>query len=158
MKNYLFNTNKIKYIKGKNSYSKCILCAINDGNPEVDSLIITKTENFILSVNLYPFNPGHLMIFPIRHIETPIELNQDEALEMHNLLVKTINVLQSEFTPAGFNIGANIGKGSGASIAHYHLHIVPRYENEIGFLDAISGVKVIVADPVKIMYLLKKRF
>ena len=77
---------------------------------------------------------------------------------MHELLAKTITILDEEFKPSGYNIGYNIGEGSGASIPHLHQHIVPRYTNEIGFLDVLSGTRVIVNDPASTMERLKIKF
>lgn len=154
----MFNTEKIKYVKGKKPEVDCILCAIRDHLPEVKSLEITRTDSFLVSVNQYPFNPGHLMIFPLRHVVNPGDLSNEEALEMHRLLSKSISILNDEFNPSGFNIGYNIGHGSGASIAHIHQHVVPRYENEVGFLDVLDGARVVVVDPVKVMERLKKSF
>jgi ATP adenylyltransferase len=155
---YLFNSDKIHYVKGKKPDVSCILCAIRDRHPDVECLEVADTENFIISLNLYPFNPAHCMIFPRRHIADPSELADDEALEMHRLLKKTLRVLVEEFGPSGFNIGYNLGRGSGASIGHLHLHIVPRYENEVGFLDVLAGARVIVLDPREAMERMKKRF
>ncbi len=155
---YLFNKDKIKYVKGDKPPFDCILCAIRDRLPEVEVLEVYRTDGFMVSVNLYPFNPGHLMIFPLRHIEDFNGLSDDEALEMHHLTAKSVSILNDEFNPAGFNIGCNIGKGSGASIAHIHQHIVPRYENEIGFIDVLSGARIFVEDPRSVMERLKKRF
>ena len=157
-RDYLFNTDKIKYIKDKKPRHNCILCAIRDRSPDLKLLEVQRTDNFIISVNLYPFNPGHLMIFPLRHIEDLLLLSDTEALEMHHLTAKAVAVLRDEFNPSGFNIGCNLGTGSGASIAHIHQHIVPRYENEVGFLDVLSGTRTIVMDPTDVMERLKKRF
>jgi len=157
-RSYLFNTEKIKYVKGDKPSVECILCAIRDNNPLVKNLNVHTTEKFIIAVNLFPFNPGHLMIIPKRHISRIDELTDAEASEMHDLLVKSIKFLDEEFKPSGYNIGYNLGDGSGASIAHLHQHIVPRYTNEIGFLDVLSGTRVIVNDPVEVMEKLKVRF
>ena len=158
MRDYLFNTEKIKYVKGEKPDVPCILCAIRDRSPEVTNLEIFRSERFIISVNLYPFNPGHLMIFPSRHIEDFSDFSDHEALEMHHLLVTTIRILNEEFTPCGYNIGYNLGTASGASIPHVHTHIVPRYDNEIGFIDVLGGARVIVVDPVEVKERLEKRF
>lgn len=155
---HLFNKNKIKYIKGGKPDVKCILCAISSRSPDVTVLEVFRTEKFIVSVNLYPFNPGHLMLFPVRHMEDLSDLTSEEILEMHKLTVKAVSILKEEYNPSGFNIGSNLGHGSGASIAHIHQHIIPRYENEIGFIDIISGTRVFVVDPVEVMEKLKKRF
>jgi len=157
-RSYLFNTEKIKYVKGDKPSVGCILCAIRDNNPLVKNLNVHTTENFIIAVNLFPFNPGHVMIFPRRHICSIGELTEEEAAEMHSLLVTTLNYIDEEFNPSGYNVGYNLGDGSGASIQHLHQHIVPRYNNEVGFLDVLSGTRVIVSDPVEVMEKLKMKF
>jgi ATP adenylyltransferase len=155
---YLFNTEKIKYVRGAKPRVDCILCAIRDRDPAVKSLEVARTGNCIVSVNLYPFNPGHVMIFPLRHVAGPSDLTDDEALEMHRLLKMSIRIITDEYSPSGFNVGYNLGLGSGASIPHLHQHVVPRYENEIGYLDVLAGTRVIVTDPVEVMECLKKHF
>lgn len=157
-RSYLFNTEKIKYVKGDKPSVGCILCAIKDNNPLVQNLNVHTTDNFIIAVNLFPFNPGHVMIFPKRHICQIGEMTGPEAAEMHSLLILTLKYLDEEFTPSGYNVGYNLGEGSGASIQHLHQHIVPRYTNEVGFLDVLSGTRVIVSDPVEIMQRLRLRF
>lgn len=157
-RSYLFNTEKIKYVKGDKPSVGCILCAIRDNNPLVKNLNVHTTENFIIAVNLFPFNPGHVMIFPRRHVCSIGELTEGEAAEMHSLLVKTLRCIDEEFNPSGYNVGYNLGDGSGASIQHLHQHIVPRYANEVGFLDVLSGTRVIVSDPVEVMEKLKIKF
>jgi len=158
MRDYLFNTEKIKYVKGDKPNVDCILCAVRDRLPEIKSLEIFRSEKSIIIINLYPFNPGHLMIYPIRHIENFTDLMDEEALEIHQLTQKSLCILKKEFNPSGFNIGYNLGKGSGASISHIHQHIVPRFENEVGFLDVLAGSRIFVVDPVDMMKRLKKRF
>ncbi|MCL2025898.1 MAG: HIT domain-containing protein [Leptospirales bacterium] len=158
VRQYLFNTKKIEYVSGKKPDVPCILCAVRDRVEGVESLEIYRTELSTITVNLYPFNPGHLMIYPSRHIEDITELTPEEAAEIHALTIKTVKILREEFTPTGFNIGYNIGEGSGASIPHIHLHIVPRFNNEIGFIDVLGGTKVFVVDPILLMERLKKHF
>jgi len=157
-RNYLFNTEKIKYVKGGKPPVECILCAIRDKNPLVKDLTVYSNDSFVVALNLYPFNPGHLMIFPSRHVESIKSLTEAEVIEMHELLKLSIEIIDNEFSPHGYNIGYNLGNGSGASIPHIHQHVVPRYDNEIGFLDVLSGTRVIVSDPVEIMGILKQRF
>ena len=154
----LFNTEKIKYVKGKKPGTGCILCSIRDRDPDVRSLEVFRSGSLIVTLNLYPFNPGHLMIFPARHIEDISLLEKGEAAEMHELLVRSLKILKQEFDASGFNVGYNLGDNSGASIAHIHLQIVPRYPNELGFIDIISGARVYVDDPEAVRDRLKKRF
>lgn len=155
---YLFNTEKIKYVGKRNEKHACILCAIRDRADDVVSLEIYRTDTFIVSANLYPFNPGHCMIFPLQHIEHLHDLSLDDVKALHQLTIKTINILKEEFNPSGFNVGYNIGSWSGASIPHIHLHVVPRFPNELGFLDVISHTRVMVVDPHDVCERLKIRF
>ncbi len=155
---HLFNREKLRYVKGDKPDVDCVLCAIDGGSPEVPDLVIAGTENFIVAVNLYPYNTGHLMIFPRRHITSPDEFTENEALESHRVLAQTLKILREEYSPAGFNIGYNLGRNSGASVEHLHLHIVPRFENEVGYLDVLAGTRIIVGDPKEMRDHLKKRF
>ena len=157
-RDYLFNTDKIKYVKGGKPPVDCILCAIRDKNPLVTDLTVFENDLFIIALNLYPFNPGHLMIFPVRHVESLSSLTEKEVIMMHDLLKLSIEIIDSEFSPHGYNVGYNLGNGSGASMPHSHQPVVPRYSNEVGFLDVLSGIRVIVNDPVKVMEKLKERF
>ena len=151
---HLFNPHKLKYamdarFKGaKEEPAECILCSIVNQLEKVNSLEIYRTDKSVVSVNLYPFNTGHLMVFPIRHVEHIEDLTESEALDIHNLTVLAVKILKNEYKPGGFNIGYNLENASGASIRHIHQHIVPRYENEMGYLDVISGTRVVVVDPV----------
>lgn len=157
-RSYLFNTEKIKYVKGDKPAVECILCAIRDKNPLVKDLTLFRNNSFIVALNLYPFNSGHLMIFPSRHVESLNSLTESEVIGMHKLLKGSIEIIDKEFSPQGYNVGFNLGNGSGASIPHIHQHVVPRYNNEVGFLDVLSGTRVIVIDPVEIMERLKEKF
>ena len=155
----LFSPNKLKYVLGKDRPAvDCILCSIINRDSRVKLLEITRTENFVVAANLYPFNAGHLLIFPVRHVEDICDFTGEEALEMHNLLTEVLAVLRQEYNPGGFNIGYNIGRCSGASIPHVHMHIVPRYERELGFADIVGGAKLIVENPSTTMKKLKKAF
>jgi ATP adenylyltransferase len=87
------------------------------------------------------------MIFPKRHVVDVRELKEGEVLEIHRLAKMSLDILDELYKPSGYNLGYNIGSFSGASIEHIHLHIVPRYRNELGFIDIIGGSKIIVEEP-----------
>lgn len=154
---HLFNTDKLGYIRSKKDACGCILCAVRDSIPEVKNLEIARTSLSIASVNLYPYSSGHIMVFPQRHVEDYCMITDDEALDIHRLSAKLICIIREEFNPSGFNIGYNTGDHSGASIAHIHKHIVPRYPNELGFMDIVGGTRIIVVDPVTVMDKLRQR-
>ncbi|MDX1960072.1 MAG: HIT domain-containing protein [Leptospiraceae bacterium] len=143
----LFSINKIKYAKGDRPNVECILCGVHKKNPIVENLVISETELSLVSVNLYPYNPGHLIIFPKRHILDFSEITGEEILDIHKLTIKAIKILTNTWRVQGFNIGYNIGKNSGGSIPHIHEHIVPRFPNEVGFLDVFANTRIVIYDP-----------
>ena len=143
----LFSPDKLAYAQGDRPKVDCILCASYKGVEGVDEIIVHRDQNFFVTLNLYPYNPGHVMIVPNRHTETMEDFSEDEILELYGLQKLSIGVLKEMYNPRGFNMGYNMGEFSGASIAHFHFHIVPRYRSEMGFLDVINGTRIIVESP-----------
>lgn len=154
----VFVPSKAEYVKGRRPQVDCILCAVRDGHPDVDRLIIAAYERFLICCNLYPFNAGHIMIFPREHRTELEQLDADDALELHRLTLKSLGILRREYECGGFNVGYNLGGPSGGSIPHLHLHIIPRYDREIGLLDIIGGAKIIIEDPRITLEKLRKAF
>jgi len=148
MRQNLFVPNKMPYAKGKNRPDvTCILCAIVKKDEKVERLEVHRTELFTISLNLYPYSPGHLLIFPNRHVLDMRELTSEEVLRLHELQCLCFEVLTHAYQPRGYNGGYNMGDASGASIPHLHLHVVPRYPRELGFIDVIGGARIIIEDP-----------
>ncbi len=144
---HLFTPQKLSYAKGNRPAVDCILCAVAQENSQVTNLAVYRAGDFVISLNLYPYNPGHLLIFPTFHCLDIRELSPVQEQELHRLQRASLDILDKLYSPRGYNIGYNIGLPAGASIAHLHLHIVPRFGNETGFMDVISGTRVIVEDP-----------
>ena len=149
---------KGEYVRGKRPDVDCILCALAEHDESVVDTVIWENELFVIALNLYPYNVGHIMIFPKRHITNLSEFSQEEMVQLFHLTQKTENILKDLYSPCGFNIGFNIGPCSGASISHIHLHIVPRYKNELSFMDVLGGAKVIVEDPMITKEKLREKF
>lgn len=148
MRKNLFIPGKMAYVRGgKKPDVECILCAIVEESDKVSRLEVYRSEYFLVTLNLYPYAPGHLMIFPKRHVTDLRMLTDEESAELCKLQGICLDVLDDVYHPHGFNIGYNIGEAGGASIAHLHLHVVPRYRRELGFIDIIGGVKIIIEDP-----------
>jgi ATP adenylyltransferase len=143
---YFFNFDKLTYITGEKP-DGCILCLIRDGDSRVADLTVYRDELFVVSVNLYPFNPGHLMIFPMRHVEDVRKFTEKEDAHFSSLNRFFLNLLDGLYHPMGYNLGYNMGLAAGASITHLHSHIIPRYSREIGLADLIAGKRVLVEDP-----------
>lgn len=141
---HLLAANKLNYVMGQRPDVACILCAVVERNDAVTSLEVYRDDFFVVSVNLYPYNSGHVLIFPCRHVIWPGELSEAEALHLHHLQQQTITLLQKLYSPRGFNLGYNLGDGGGGSIPHLHLHIVPRFHNELGFMTTVAGTHIAV--------------
>ena len=134
------------YVKGRQP-AGCILCLARDQNTDVADLSIWRDDLFIASVNLYPYNPGHLLLYPLRHVEDIRELTAAEEQRLLRLQRWLLGMLDKACAPYAYNIGYNMGTAAGASISHLHLHIIPRYPRETGIADLIAGRRVLVEDP-----------
>lgn len=148
MTNPLFAFNKLEYAQGNKPNIDCILCGIIRQDERVKCLEVFRTDNFIITVNLYPYNPGHLMIIPRVHITDIRQMAMEIVPEMDRLQRLSLDILEELYQPHGYNVGYNVGHAGGASIDHLHLHIVPRFHNEPGIIDILSGSRVIVEDPL----------
>ena len=134
---------RIKYIQmGKTE--GCFLCdKPKENNDALNYILYRGDKNFII-MNSYPYNPGHLMIAPYRHIASLEGLTDKELHEHIEIVSRSIKVLRQVFSPGGFNIGINTGKTAGAGIEeHVHTHIVPRWEGDTNFMPVLSEVKVV---------------
>jgi ATP adenylyltransferase len=154
---YFFNFDKLGYVRGARPEG-CILCLVAAGSAEVDKLVVHESGSFFVSLNLYPYNPGHLLVFPRRHVVDIRELSVEERTELDALTDRCLEVLDETFQPSAYNIGYNMGLPAGASIEHLHLHIIPRYPREIGIAELIGGARVLVQDPRETQARLKESF
>lgn len=155
---HLIAHNKLNYVRGQRPDVPCILCAVREDHPEVASLEVYRDSHFLISLNLYPYNPGHLMLVPLRHVEWPDELSDEEALSLHQLQKRCLGVLRQLYPACGFNIGYNLGECGGGSIAHLHLHIVPRFRNETGFMTSIGQTHIMVETPQEMQARIRQAF
>lgn len=158
IKRNLFIPSKVKYVRGHKPEVDCILCGVIERDPKVESLEVMRTKRFCICANLYPYSPGHLMIFPLRHVEDVRELNLRDGDELFRLQKMTMDVLDEVYHPHGYNVGYNLGPCGGNSISHLHLHVIPRFRNELGFVDIISNSRVIVDDPKINLPRIRKKF
>ena len=145
---YFFNFEKMAYVMGLKT-TGCVLCEISRREEHTVDLTVYEDDNFVVVVNLYPYNPGHLMIFPRRHVEDIRQLTRDEGVRCMELTNQFLDVLDVLYHPSAYNIGYNMGMNAGASIAHLHLHIIPRYPRELGIADLIAGKRVLVESPLQ---------
>ena len=144
---YFFNFEKLAYVTGKRPIG-CILCLVRDNSPDVVNLTVFASTHFIAAVNLYPYNPGHLMVFPKRHLLDIREYSPEEETDLNGMTRLLLDALDRAYAPRAYNIGYNMGPVAGASIDHIHLHIIPRYPRETGIADLLAGKRVLVEDPM----------
>lgn len=134
---------RMKYVGGDSPEQGCIFCdrlaAVND----VASLLLYRGRHAFMIMNLFPYNTGHVMVVPNRHLADLEELTVDELSEMSRLVVLATRALRRALGPAGFNLGMNVGAIAGAGVAdHLHQHIVPRWQGDANFMPILAGTVV----------------
>lgn len=124
---------------------KCFLCeAAADKEHSDELLILSRKEKCFVIMNKFPYNSGHLLIAPYRHIGEFEDLETDELNNMMKTAQESIKVLKSAYNPHGYNLGINIGRVSGAGVpGHIHLHIVPRWNGDTNFMPVLADIKVV---------------
>ena len=115
--------------------------------PEGDDrqrLVVERGEHTITLLNRYPYNNGHLLLAPRRHVARLDELGEDVQRELSQTLARMVDVLEKAMQPQGFNIGLNLGRAAGAGVpGHLHWHIVPRWIGDTNFMPSVAGVHTI---------------
>lgn len=156
---WLFSPSRKKWVtKDKKKVENiCVFCEIARGNKKIPQKVIYRDEEVMVLMNIYPYNTGHLQVVPVRHVESLEELSKKEYIKLWKFVKKSVILLREVLKPKGFNIGINIGKEAGASIKHLHVHIVPRFERDFGFMEIIARTKVVPADMEKLHKKLKKK-
>lgn len=109
-----------------------------------EGLIVARGETVYVVLNLYPYNPGHSMVVPYRRVSELEDLTPEESVELMTYTQKMIRVIKAVSNPHGFNVGLNLGKSAGGSLAeHLHMHVVPRWSGDANFITIIGGSKVV---------------
>lgn len=122
----------------------CIFCDFIAENNDKGNLIVYRGKYSFIILNRFPYNPGHIMIVPYRHIPSIELLDANETVEIFNLIKLSLKILREIYSPDGFNVGINIGRVAGAGIeSHVHVHIVPRWNGDANFMPVISNTKVL---------------
>ncbi len=135
---------KLEYVQGKARPNvDCILCAVRNNDERVTSLKIYEDDLCFIVLNLYPYNPAHLMIVTQRHITKFLELTKEELLHITRAIQGIQLLLDDLYSPKGYNIGINQGRDAGGSIDHLHFHLIPRYGSELGFIDIVGKTRVL---------------
>ena len=135
----------------------CFLCRTSREKQDRKNLILFRGEKCFVILNRYPYNNGHLMIAPFRHVGKLEELRDEELTEIWKTAQLCVRALKSGLKPKGINLGMNLGKVSGAGVGdHIHLHIVPRWQGDTNFMPIFAETKVISVGLSNTYRLLKK--
>ena len=137
----------------------CLFCKRLKEKDSVKNLIVYRGKKALVILNKFPYNAGHTMIVPIRHVGQIEKLKADEAAEFFELLQKTVVKIKKILKPTSMNLGMNLGKASGAGVpGHLHMHIVPRWTGDTNFMPIIGKTKVVSLPLDPIYKKLRKEF
>ena len=119
----------------------CIFCAALDRN---DPLVIHRGRHVFVILNLFPYNNGHLMVVPVRHIARLADAGDEELSELMALTRVSEMAVTEAYGPHGLNMGLNLGKSAGAGVAdHLHMHVVPRWNGDTNFMSVVGETRVL---------------
>ena len=134
-----------EYVKqaSKGEDQACLFCELQKQDDE-EALILARSEHSFAVLNRYPYNSGHLMVAPLRHVGELEDVKDEENLDMQRLLQGCIRALKEKMEPDGFNLGMNLGRVAGAGVPdHLHWHAVPRWNGDTNFMPSVGGTKVL---------------
>lgn len=144
----LWVPHRMPYIRGESRPADtergahCPFC-LDDGAD--DSLVVARGANTFVVMNLFPYNPGHLLLCPIRHVADYTDLTAEERSELNEWQDRMMRALRAASGPQGFNIGLNQGAAAGAGISgHLHVHVVPRWRGDSNFITTVGGARTMV--------------
>ena len=122
----------------------CIFCDLPAEGDDERTRILVRGERAFVILNSFPYNPGHLMVAPFRHVGDFGAIETDEFAEVDGLLTRSVRALEEEMEPHGFNLGMNLGRVAGAGIpGHLHWHVVPRWNGDTNFMPVVGQTRVL---------------
>jgi ATP adenylyltransferase len=141
---HLYTPWRMAYIRGeKKPVENCVFCNLATA-PDANQQVIHYGQHVFVTLNIYPYNNGHLMVVPYEHVASQEQLATEALTDIMLTVNRCLAVLRMVYTPPAFNLGANLGAAAGAGIAeHYHFHIVPRWPGDASFMTVIGNTRVI---------------
>ena len=150
-------TDTLKNKKPSSSDDGCVFCTQFGEGDDEKNLILKRYKHVGIIINYYPYNAGHLMVLPIAHKAELSDLTVDEQHELIEVTNTATEAVRAAMKPHGFNIGINLGEGSGGGLpSHLHVHILPRWKGDTNFMPTLGNTKVICSDLREIYDLLKQ--
>jgi ATP adenylyltransferase len=134
---------RMEYLTSQDSEG-CFLCHSASSPEQEANLVLYRHQSCMAVLNRYPYNTGHVMVSPLRHVGEMEALGRSELTEIMDLCLIAVGALRAAFNPQGFNLGANLGRVAGAGLpGHFHMHVVPRWEGDTNFMPVVGGSKVL---------------
>lgn len=135
---------RIQYIANAKKQKGCLFCRAVKERSDRENLLLYRSDYVFCMLNKFPYNNGHLMVSPYRHLGQIDKLNQDEVVDLFAALSKMQALLKETLKPDGFNVGINLGRVAGAGIPHHlHMHVVPRWKEDTNFMPVVFDTKII---------------
>jgi ATP adenylyltransferase len=154
----LFTPWRLSYVMSLKSGAGCVLCDAQRQDDPSSLILHRALHNFII-LNLYPYNNGHLMIVPFKHLARLSESEPAQRAEMMELVLRCQEALERAYHPEGFNVGLNLGRCAGAGLAdHFHMHVVPRWTGDTNFMSVVGDTRVVPEEPKQSYERLKSYF
>ena len=143
---HLWSPWRFAYITGERTTTGCVFCSALTDDPAT-SLIVFRGQTCFVILNLFPYNNGHVMVVPNRHISTLASVTAEELGELAELTRRAEIALTEAYAPHGMNMGINLGKPAGAGILdHLHIHVVPRWNGDTNFMTVIGQTRVLAEE------------
>jgi ATP adenylyltransferase len=143
----LYTPHRMAYIRGegRSRDDECPFCSIV-GMSDEDGLVVARGKSVYAVLNLYPYNAGHLLVVPYRHVADYADMDPEEIVEMAFFVQHALRALRAASGAHGFNTGMNLGDVAGAGIAsHVHQHVVPRWGGDTNFMPVVGATRVLPA-------------
>jgi ATP adenylyltransferase len=136
---------RLEYVQAARDESEgCLFCDKAALGDDEAAYIVARGDLSFVMLNAYPYNPGHLMVAPVRHVGELEELGEEELADASRLIQRSIRALKEVSGPQGFNLGMNLGRVAGAGVAdHLHWHVVPRWDGDTNFMPVVGETKVL---------------
>lgn len=135
---------RMGYILSNQKDQNCIFCPGKNRSLDEERLILHVGKRTLVMMNRFPYNNGHLLVAPVRHVSGLDQLDEEGTLDLLLTVRRSIEVLKEAMSPEGFNVGLNLGHAAGAGVEeHMHFHIVPRWKGDTNYMTVLDDVRVI---------------
>ncbi|PWU12811.1 MAG: HIT family hydrolase [Bdellovibrio sp.] len=141
----LFRPDRLKYVRRVIKDEACVFCKTREMGVALESLCLYQSSHSMIILNKFPYNSGHVLVLPQRHVGEMLDLSMEEYTDLHVTLRKAVEAVTKVYSPGGLNLGMNLGAVAGAGIpAHLHYHVVPRWAGDLNFFPLVAETKTVI--------------